>query len=59
MQVASVQASDLRAPAGLEDDRADALALAVWACAHGDVDVEVGEVGVAADPLDVYDETGF
>jgi hypothetical protein len=52
-QLASIEASTLRAPTGLHDDRADACALAVAALAFGNR----GEASVAVAPVDPL--TGF
>ncbi len=54
VQLASIEASTLRAPAGLRDDRADAFALAVAGVAWLP---EAGASTVVAqsDPLGVYD----
>ena len=53
-QLASIEASTLRAPAGLHDDRADAFALAIAAVAWKG-DVGASTVVWAADPLAAYD----
>ena len=55
-QIASIEASALRAPEGLHDDRADAYALAVAGLAWQG-QVEASAVAPAADPLAVYDQT--
>jgi hypothetical protein len=57
-QLASIEASTLRAPTGLHDDRADACALAVAALAFGNR----GEASVAVapvDPLAGFDREGW
>ena len=53
-QLASIEASTLRAPEGLHDDRAVAFALAVAALAW-QPDVGASMVSWAADPLAEYD----
>jgi hypothetical protein len=52
-QIASIEASTLRAPEGLHDDRADSFALAVAALAYG---LYGAEVSVAVAAVDVLDE---
>jgi hypothetical protein len=53
-QLASIEASTLRAPEGLHDDRADAFALAVAALAWKP-DIAASTVVAHADPLAEYD----
>jgi hypothetical protein len=53
-QLASIEASTLRAPEGLRDDRADAFALAVAAVAWK-ADIRASTVVQQADPLAEYD----
>ena len=58
-QLASIEASTLRAPQGLHDDRADSFALAVAALAYGR---SSGEGSTAVPPVDVLvgiDEEGW
>lgn len=59
LQLASIEASTLRAPQGLHDDYADAFCLALaglrWNYVVGEESTEV----VAADPLLEYDRGGF
>ena len=50
VQLASIEASTLRAPEGLHDDRADALAVAVAACVFGSR-AEASATVAAVDPL--------
>ena len=57
-QLASIEASTLRAPAGLHDDRADAFALAIAAVAWKP-DVGASTMIVQADPLSVYDRSSW
>ena len=57
-QLASIEASTLRAPVGLRDDRADAFALAIAAVAWKG-EVGVSTVVVQVDPLAVYDGGGW
>ncbi len=54
-QLASIEASTLRAPQGLHDDRADAFALAVAAVAWKPA-VGVSTMIVQMDPLSLYDK---
>jgi hypothetical protein len=57
-QLASIEASTLRAPQGMHDDRADAFALAIAGCAWrpaGTVSAVVEQV----DPLAAYDGSGW
>lgn len=57
-QLASIEASTLRAPAGLHDDRADAFALAVAALAYGRGRGAASTVAAAPDPLVEMDRAG-
>jgi hypothetical protein len=56
-QLASIEASTLRAPAGLHDDRADAFALAVAALAYGDGRGLPSTLAPAVDPLAAMDRS--
>ena len=56
MQLMSIEASTLRAPEGLHDDRADAFVLALVAPNYRDLRVPVSTVVEAADPLAAYDD---
>ncbi len=58
-QLASIQASTLRAPTGLADDRADAFALALAALVHGRGRGEASSVARAPDPLVALDRPGW
>lgn len=58
-QLASIEASSLRAPAGLADDRADAFALAVAALVYGRGRGEASSVARAPDPLAALDRPGW
>lgn len=58
-QLASIEASSLRAPAGLPDDRADAFALALAALIHGRGRGEASSVAHAPDPLAALDRPGW
>jgi hypothetical protein len=55
-QLASIEASTLRAPAGLMDDRADSFALAVAALRYGHVRGEASTAVPPIDPLDRIDQ---
>ncbi len=55
-QIASIEASSLRAPQGLHDDHADAFALAVVAARDPKAHAEASHVAVAEDPLDGIDD---
>ena len=57
-QLASIEASTLRAPEGLHDDRADAFALAIAAVAWQPPG-EASTVVEAEDPLAEYDRRGW
>ena len=57
-QLASIEASTLRAPAGLHDDRADAFALAIAALAWR-APAAPSSVVVQWDPLGEYDRGGW
>jgi hypothetical protein len=57
-QLASIEASTLRAPAGLRDDRADAFALAIAAVAWRPA-VTASAVVAPGDPLLEYDRSGW
>lgn len=57
-QLASIEASTLRAPEGLQDDRADAFALAVAALVNGRGRGTASTVAVAPDPLVEMDRAG-
>ncbi len=54
-QLASIEAVSLRAPAGLNDDRADAFALALAAVAYHPANGAASSVAPAADPLALMD----
>ena len=56
-QIGSIEASTLRAPEGLHDDRADAYALAVAGVAWRGR-VEASAVAEAGDPVEEYDASG-
>ena len=56
MQLMSIEASTLRAPQGMHDDRADAFVLALVAPNYSDLRVPVSTVVEAADPLAAYDD---
>ncbi len=58
VQLASIEASTLRAPAGLHDDRADAYALAVAGLAWQPA-VTASDVVAQVDPLAGYDRGGW
>jgi hypothetical protein len=58
-QLASIEASTLRAPQGLADDRADSFALAVAALVYGHGRVEVSTAVAAVDPLAGIDRDKF
>ena len=57
-QLASIEASTLRAPAGLRDDRADAFALAIAALAWKP-EIQPSTMVVQVDPLAVYDRSNW
>jgi hypothetical protein len=56
-QLASIEASTLRAPEGLHDDQADAFALAIAALAYGGGRGRPSTVAAAPDPLHVMDRS--
>jgi len=58
-QIASIEASSLRAAEGLPDDRADSFALAVAAAAQGNLGAQPAHIAPAADPLADADSTAF
>ena len=58
-QVASIEASTLLAPKGLQDDRADSLALAVAALAYGRGSGEASTAVAPVDPLAEIDRAGW
>lgn len=58
-QLASIEASTLRAPAGLLDDRADSFALAVAALVYGRKGNEASTAVPPVDPLAGIDEVGW
>lgn len=58
-QIASIEASSLRAPAGLHDDLADSFALAVAAAAQGNLGARPAYIAPAADPLADVDSAAF
>jgi hypothetical protein len=58
-QLASIEASTLRAPQGLHDDRADSFALAVAALVYGQGGGEASTAVRPVDPLAAIDEGGW
>ncbi|HXF61159.1 MAG TPA: hypothetical protein VNK95_06060, partial [Caldilineaceae bacterium] len=56
-QLASIEASTLRAPVGLHDDRADAFGLAVAALVYGHGQGRPSTVAPASDPLQAMDRS--
>jgi hypothetical protein len=56
-QLASIEASTLRAPSGLPDDRADAFALAVAALVYGAGRGAASSVAAALDPVAAMDRS--
>ena len=56
-QLASIEAATLRAPDGLNDDHADAIALAVVALQYRDFTGAPAVIIPAPDPLQAYDRS--